>query len=118
MEERRHRLRIPLESDVMLRHPHGRRWYSGRVKNISSDGILLATEKGFAPGCVIRLEVVSESGGDPRTTPMSASLRVSRAEGLKPPFAVAGVIPPTALLTFLKLASSLPGITRSGQCPR
>ena len=92
MSERRNRLRIPLEAEVRLRFSAGSPSYRGQVKNINVGGILIAAEKGFAPGSVLELEVVSPASRVGRGKPLRATIRVLRTEGDGPPYEVAGEI--------------------------
>ena len=92
MPERRDRMRIPLESAVSLRYETGRRSYPGRVENISAEGILVTTEEAFPPGRVVSFEIVP-TPEHPRATPLEGGkFRVQRAEGVEPPFEIAGIL--------------------------
>ena len=91
MPERRGTLRIPLEDRVTLRYPRGQRTYRGRIENISKEGILVSSETAFPPGVRLIFEVVP-SEDHPNPTPLRGIFQVHRAEGLEPPFQIAGIL--------------------------
>jgi hypothetical protein len=91
MPERRARIRIPLQSAVVLRYPRGRKRRHGRVENISHEGILIRTDTAFPPGTTLHFEIVPLPE-HPHVPTLRGLILVHRAEGTAPPFEIAGTI--------------------------